>query len=71
MLLFVALLNGASGSNLLRKFGAHEWTRTTDLRFTKPLLYRLSYMGFGFEEIIPDFEAGVKVALLTWLDLSG
>jgi hypothetical protein len=25
--------------------GANEWIRTTDLRFTKPLLYRLSYVG--------------------------
>ena len=25
--------------------GANEGTRTLDLRFTKPLLYRLSYIG--------------------------
>ena len=27
------------------KYGANEGTRTLDLRFTKPLLYRLSYIG--------------------------
>lgn len=27
------------------KNGANEGTRTLDLRFTKPLLYRLSYVG--------------------------
>ena len=26
-------------------YGAGEWDRTTDLRFTKPLLYQLSYAG--------------------------
>ncbi len=31
----------------MRKHGAGEWIRTTDLRFTKPLLYQLSYAGFG------------------------
>ena len=28
-----------------RKYGANEGTRTLDLRFTKPLLYRLSHIG--------------------------
>jgi hypothetical protein len=28
-----------------RKYGAGEGNRTPDLRFTKPLLYRLSYAG--------------------------
>ena len=28
--------------------GAGEWDRTTDLRFTKPLLYQLSYAGRQF-----------------------
>ncbi len=27
------------------KFGAGDWNRTSDLRFTKPLLYQLSYAG--------------------------
>ena len=27
------------------KYGANEGTRTLDLRFTKPLLYRLSHIG--------------------------
>ena len=27
-------------------YGAGEWNRTTDLRFTKPLLCQLSYAGF-------------------------
>jgi hypothetical protein len=27
--------------------GAGEWNRTTDLRFTKPLLCQLSYAGSG------------------------
>ncbi len=26
-------------------YGAGEWNRTTDLRFTKPLLCQLSYAG--------------------------
>ena len=30
------------------KTGANGRVRTDDLRFTKPLLYRLSYVGFGF-----------------------
>ncbi len=31
---------------MLDKTGAGEWNRTTDLRFTKPLLCQLSYAGF-------------------------
>ncbi|MDF2459828.1 MAG: hypothetical protein K0S79_2244, partial [Nitrospira sp.] len=27
--------------------GAGDWNRTSDLRFTKPLLYQLSYAGFS------------------------
>ena len=27
--------------------GAGEWNRTADLRFTKPLLYQLSYAGLA------------------------
>ena len=34
--------------------GADEGTRTLDLRFTKPLLFRLSYIGVGF--IVPPTE---------------
>ena len=32
--------------------GANEGTRTLDLRFTKPLLYRLSYIGTSQNIII-------------------
>ena len=32
--------------------GADEGTRTLDLRFTKPLLFRLSYIGTG--SIVPQ-----------------
>ena len=32
-------------STLLKKAGANKGTRTLDLRFTKPLLYQLSYIG--------------------------
>ena len=35
----------------LQSFGADEGTRTLDLRFTKPLLFRLSYIGASF--IVP------------------
>ena len=28
--------------------GAGDWNRTNDLRFTKPLLYQLSYAGAGW-----------------------
>src|SRR5687768_4152452 len=34
------------GSRLLSQPGAGDWNRTSDLRFTKPLLYQLSYAGF-------------------------
>ena len=34
------------------KNGANEGTRTLDLRFTKPLLYRLSYIGTSQNIII-------------------
>ena len=34
--------------------GANEGTRTLDLRFTKPLLYQLSYIGASAEEIITN-----------------
>ena len=33
--------------------GAGDWNRTSDLRFTKPLLYQLSYAGFWEEEALP------------------
>ena len=33
-------------------YGANEGTRTLDLRFTKPLLYRLSYIGTSQNIII-------------------
>jgi hypothetical protein len=32
---------------VLQSTGAGDWNRTSDLRFTKPLLYQLSYAGFG------------------------
>ncbi len=31
----------------LESTGAGDWNRTSDLRFTKPLLYQLSYAGFS------------------------
>ena len=36
------------------KAGANKGTRTLDLRFTKPLLYQLSYIGASAEEIITN-----------------
>ena len=30
---------------VLESTGAGDWNRTSDLRFTKPLLYQLSYAG--------------------------
>ena len=36
------------------KNGANKGTRTLDLRFTKPLLYRLSYIGTSAFFIIPN-----------------
>ncbi len=35
-----------------RKFGADGQTRTADRRFTKPLLYQLSYVGADFLVIL-------------------
>src|SRR5207245_11506977 len=35
-----------------KKNGADGQTRTADRRFTKPLLYRLSYVGVGFGMIL-------------------
>ena len=35
---------------IIEKTGAGDWNRTSDLRFTKPLLYQLSYAGI-LEEI--------------------
>ena len=35
------------GAYYMRIYGAHRETRTPDLRFTKPLLYQLSYVGIG------------------------
>lgn len=34
-----------NGTRNLLKYGASEGTRTLDLRFTKPMLYQLSYAG--------------------------
>ena len=36
------------------KAGANKGTRTLDLRFTKPLLYQLSYIGASAFDIIPN-----------------
>ena len=43
-------------------YGAGDWNRTNDLRFTKPLLYQLSYAGFRKEETLPyhGFFTGLK-----------
>ncbi len=37
--------------------GAGDWNRTNDLRFTKPLLYQLSYAGAGLQQ---RHKAGTK-----------
>jgi hypothetical protein len=34
-------------SEVVENNGAGDWNRTNDLRFTKPLLYQLSYAGAG------------------------
>ena len=39
-------------STLCKKAGANKGTRTLDLRFTKPLLYQLSYIGASAKNII-------------------
>src|SRR4030081_283616 len=44
-------------ANSLETFGADGQTRTADRRFTKPLLYRLSYVGAYFLLILPRSEA--------------
>ena len=35
---------------MIENTGAGDWNRTNDLRFTKPLLYQLSYAGAGGRE---------------------
>ena len=37
--------NPRTGTTIIEIDGADEGTRTLDLRFTKPLLFRLSYIG--------------------------
>ena len=39
----------AAEPDLTSKNGASEWIRTIDLRFTKPLLYHLSYAGIRYD----------------------
>ncbi len=39
---------------MLSVIGAGEGNRTPDLRFTKPLLYRLSYAGQRIQKCSPD-----------------
>ncbi len=42
----VTLINAKFASHVsARNYGATDWIRTNDLRFTKPLLYQLSYGG--------------------------
>ena len=41
-------------SRMWIKAGANKGTRTLDLRFTKPLLYQLSYIGVSALKIIPN-----------------
>jgi hypothetical protein len=42
-----------SKSDLIPRFyGASEGTRTLDLRFTKPMLYQLSYAGLFFNSAL-------------------
>lgn len=38
-----------NGRGKTLKYGASEGTRTLDLRFTKPMLYQLSYAGLRWE----------------------
>ena len=41
-------------TSTLKKTGANKGTRTLDLRFTKPLLYQLSYIGASAVDIITN-----------------
>ena len=42
-------------------FGAGDWNRTSDLRFTKPLLYQLSYAGhLACNKNLHGFEVRLK-----------
>ena len=41
---------GAVSGRMIENTGAGDWNRTNDLRFTKPLLYQLSYAGAGERE---------------------
>ena len=45
---------------LVRKDGANKGTRTLDLRFTKPLLYQLSYIGASARVIIANTKMFVQ-----------
>ena len=40
-------------SQVSQQIGADEGARTLDLRFTKPLLYQLSYVGGGEGQVYP------------------
>ena len=65
-------VNGSSGT---LKYGASEGTRTLDLRFTKPMLYQLSYAGnFPFSKTeVPKymtFFEPVKVCPVSTLNLT-
>jgi hypothetical protein len=39
--------NNTKQASFIRKYGAGEWTRTTDLLITNQLLYQLSYAGLA------------------------
>ncbi len=41
-------LRVTDGSIAFGNYRATDWIRTNDLRFTKPLLYQLSYGGLAF-----------------------
>ena len=38
----------------ISNYGAHNWTRTSDLSLTKGVLYRLSYVGQFLPPVIPS-----------------
>lgn len=48
-----------NGRNKVVKYGASEGTRTLDLRFTKPMLYQLSYAGFR-RDAMPAFSPTIR-----------
>ena len=52
------------------EYGAHNWTRTSDLSLTKGVLYRLSYMGKPARQDsyqwLLERETGIEPASSAW-----